>query len=59
MLQLPPLSEQTAIASVLEAANKEIQLLKSKLTQLKEQKKGLMQMLLTGKLRVKVGEHLA
>jgi len=46
------LSEQTAIAQVLQAADKEIQLLKRKCDKLKEQKKGLMQVLLTGKKRL-------
>lgn len=45
--------EQTAIARVLQCADDEIQLLKNKLDQLKEQKKGLMQVLLTGKKRLK------
>jgi type I restriction enzyme S subunit len=48
----PPYEEQTAIAAVLQAADKEIQLLKAKAEQLKEQKKGLMQILLTGKKRL-------
>ena len=51
---LPQTSEQTAIASVLQAADKEIQLLQAQLQQLKEQKKGLMQVLLTGKKRIKI-----
>jgi len=38
----------------LQAADKEISLLKSNLEKLKEQKKGLMQVLLTGKKRLKV-----
>jgi type I restriction enzyme S subunit len=46
--------EQQKIASVLNAADKEIDLLKDKLEALKHQKKGLMQKLLTGKVRVKV-----
>jgi type I restriction enzyme S subunit len=46
--------EQTAIAQVLQAANTEIQLLKAKMEKLKEQKKGLMQVLLTGRVRLKV-----
>lgn len=50
---LPPKEEQTAIANVLQCADAEIQLLKNKLAQLKEQKKGLMQVLLTGKKRLK------
>ena len=49
----PTIEEQTAIAEVLQTAEKEIELLKAKAEQLKEQKKGLMQQLLTGKLRLK------
>lgn len=48
------LDEQKAIAEVLSTADDEINLLKQKLAALKEQKKGLMQQLLTGKVRVKV-----
>ena len=44
--------EQTAIAQVLQTADKEIELLKAKTEKLKEQKKGLMQVLLTGKKRL-------
>ena len=51
---IPPLEEQIAIASVLQAADNEIQLLEDKRDKLKEQKKGLMQVLLTGKKRLKV-----
>lgn len=50
---LPEFEEQTAIAKVLQTADKEIELLKSKLEQQKLQKKGLMQVLLTGKVRVR------
>jgi type I restriction enzyme S subunit len=50
--KLPDYKEQTAIAKVLQAADKEIQLLKTKADKLKEQKKGLMQVLLTGKKRL-------
>ncbi|SHO57048.1 restriction endonuclease subunit S [Vibrio quintilis] len=53
-LGLPILSEQQKIASVLTAADKEIELLQAKLAHLKEEKKALMQQLLTGKRRVKV-----
>ena len=49
---IPSYEEQTAIAQVLKAADKEIQLLKMKCGKLKEQKKGLMQVLLTGKKRL-------
>jgi type I restriction enzyme S subunit len=48
----PPIEEQTAIAQVLQAADKEISLLKAKAEKLREQKKGLMQQLLTGKKRL-------
>ncbi|HEC98312.1 MAG TPA: restriction endonuclease subunit S [Nitrospirae bacterium] len=51
---LPSFEEQTSIASVLSTCDREIELLKKKLEKLKEQKKGLMQKLLTGKIRVKV-----
>lgn len=47
------LFEQQAIAEVFSSANKEIYLLKQKLAKLEEQKKGLMQALLTGKVRLK------
>lgn len=50
----PSIEEQTAIAQVLQTADKEIELLKSKLEKQKLQKKGLMQVLLTGKVRVKL-----
>jgi type I restriction enzyme S subunit len=50
---LPPLQEQKKIAEILSLQDKEIELLKKKLNLLKEQKKGLMQNLLTGKIRVK------
>ena len=43
-----------AIAQVLQAAASEVQVLRSKLDKLKEQKKGLMQVLLTGKKRLKI-----
>ena len=52
-LLMPEKEEQTAIANVLQCADDELQLLKKKLEQLKEQKKGLMQVLLTGKKRLK------
>lgn len=52
-IKLPSIEEQSAIAQVLQTADKEIELLKAKLEQQKLQKKGLMQVLLTGKVRVK------
>ena len=51
---VPSIEEQTAIAQVLQAADKEISLLKAKAEKLREQKKGLMQVLLTGKVRLKI-----
>lgn len=50
------LEEQTAISQVLQAADKEISLLKAKAEKLREQKKGLMQVLLTGKIRLEFQE---
>ena len=46
------IKEQQTIAEVLSSVDKEIDLLKQKLTKLEEQKKGLMQILLTGKVRL-------
>jgi len=51
---LPSLAEQTRIAAILSACDREIELLKKKQKKLREQKKGLMQKLLTGEIRVKV-----
>ncbi|TNZ65681.1 restriction endonuclease subunit S [Vibrio parahaemolyticus] len=49
---LPAVPEQRKIASALTAADKEIELLEAKLAHLKQEKKALMQQLLTGKRRV-------
>ena len=51
---LPPLDEQKAIADILCKADEEIELLNKQLDLYTEQKKGLMQNLLTGKVRVTV-----
>ncbi len=51
-MKLPTIEEQSAIAQVLQVADKEINLLKAKAEKLREQKKGLMQVLLTGKKRL-------
>lgn len=48
----PPLNEQTAIASVLSTADREIDILTRDLEQEKQKKKALMQLLLTGIVRV-------
>jgi len=53
---LPPLEEQQKIASVLSAADKEIENFQQKFGYLKQEKKALMQQLLTGKRRVKIDE---
>ncbi|HAS8478172.1 TPA: restriction endonuclease subunit S [Vibrio vulnificus] len=53
-VKVPAIGEQQKIASVLTGADKEIELLEAKLAHLKEEKKALMQQLLTGKRRVKV-----
>ena len=50
---IPATDEQNAIASVLVNADKGIEIQKQKLAAMQEQKKGLMQVLLTGKRRVK------
>ena len=50
-LIVPRYPEQTRIASILSTCDREIELLKKKQEKLKEQKKGLMQKLLTGEIR--------
>ncbi|EKG9658860.1 restriction endonuclease subunit S [Vibrio parahaemolyticus] len=57
-LLLPTSVEQKRIASVLTAADKEIEVLEAKLVHFKQEKKALMQQLLTGKRRVKVDEEM-
>lgn len=53
-LIIPPIKEQTAIAQILTTADKEIVQTQHYLQKLQQQKKGLMQQLLTGQKRVKV-----
>ena len=53
-LTIPYPEEQYAIANVLEKASQELNVYEKKLTTLQEQKKGLMQKLLTGEIRVNV-----
>jgi len=55
--KLPTIEEQKKIASVMTAADQEIETLQQKLTYLKQEKKALMQQLLTGKRRVKVDDE--
>lgn len=54
--KIPSIEEQKAIAQVLQAADTEIKLLKTKTDKLREKKKGLMQVLLTGKVRLKIND---
>ena len=51
---MPCFEEQQKIAAVLSAADQEVTILQQKLDALKQEKKALMQQLLTGKRRVKV-----
>ena len=53
-LKIPSFKEQTAVAHVLETADQELKSYETKLEALQLQKKGLMQQLLTGKIRVNV-----
>lgn len=54
IINLPSIEEQKIISSVLNLSDQEIDVLKQKLHRLKQEKKALMQQLLTGKRRVKV-----
>lgn len=51
-LRIPSIDEQIVIASILVNADKEIDIQKQKLAAMQAQKKGLMQVLLTGKKRI-------
>ncbi|MBQ6963913.1 MAG: restriction endonuclease subunit S [Paludibacteraceae bacterium] len=53
LIKLPSKAEQNAIATILMESDKEIEIQKQKLAAMQEQKKGLMQVLLTGKRRIK------
>jgi len=53
-MSVPSINEQNAIASVLVNVDKEIEIQKQKLAAMQEQKKGLMQVLLTGKRRIAI-----
>lgn len=56
-LPYPSVQEQKAIAKVLDAAVNEVKLYEQRLAALQQQKKGLMQKLLTGEIRVKVDNN--
>lgn len=53
-IDIPDIEEQTAIAEVLTAADREMELLRQEIEQEKQKKKALMQLLLTGIVRVNV-----
>jgi type I restriction enzyme, S subunit len=55
---MPSVEEQRRIAAVLNTCDKEIELLKHQLDALKLQKRGLMQKLLTGQIRVKFADEI-
>ncbi|WP_432411335.1 restriction endonuclease subunit S [Rasiella sp. SM2506] len=52
--KVPTIYEQQKIATTLSAADQELTLLQNQLIQLQDQKRGLMQRLLTGEVRVKI-----
>lgn len=56
-ITVPDYDEQVAIARILDASDRELQLLESQLEALRRQKRGLMQQLLTGRIRVRVDEN--
>jgi type I restriction enzyme S subunit len=58
-IKLPSLVEQQSIVDVLSCSDREVQAITRQLNLLKEQKKALMQQLLTGKRRVKVETEAA
>jgi type I restriction enzyme S subunit len=53
-VEIPEYEEQVAIANILTTAQAEIKSYEQKLNALQQQKKGLMQKLLTGEVRVKI-----
>ena len=53
-VRIPPVEEQKKIGETLMTLDREISLLKTKLEKLESEKRGLMQKLLTGEVRVKV-----
>jgi type I restriction enzyme S subunit len=53
--ELPPISEQLRITTILDTARSEIELLEAKSVALKKQKRGLVQKLLTGEWRLPPG----
>lgn len=53
-IPLPDILEQEKIVNILRSSEKEIELLQTQLVQMQGQKRGLMQRLLTGKVRVEI-----
>ncbi len=53
-INLPPLPEQKAVANLLDSCDEELHILRKQRAAIDHQKRGLMQRLLTGKVRVKV-----
>lgn len=53
-LPVPPIKEQNEISSILSVVDEKIMLENQRKKKLEELKKGLMQVLITGKVRVKV-----
>ena len=58
LIPIPSLEEQTKIASILSSVDNQIEEYQNKKSKLEELKKGLMQQLLTGKIRVKVDSDI-
>ncbi|WP_252177175.1 restriction endonuclease subunit S [Endozoicomonas sp. 4G] len=56
-IPLPSFDEQSAISEVIQSAEDECQILKKRVKALKQEKKALMQQLLTGKRRVTIEEN--
>jgi type I restriction enzyme S subunit len=56
---IPPFPEQIRISAFLRSYDRELSLLRTQLAALKTQKRGLMQQLLTGKVRVQVADAAA
>lgn len=54
MLIIPSLEEQNAVVKIILSSDKEIEIQRKKLEALRHQKQGLMQQLLTGKIRVRI-----
>lgn len=57
-IKVPPLPDQARIGRILMTATKDVTLLMRRLEALKQQKKGLMQQLLTGKVRVTLNSEI-